>query len=205
MPSRRYHSREPVFVSIRNFTGNYGFYTNLSTGDQGELGQQGLATAQGAVIFGANRPKPPRAIKKDTGGSVSSFVDSSILGALPAGWRLSASGKASVGPSDLASTIIKSIRTFVPITASVNWAWDMPLETMSKIGQDVFPALGIELLTPASKCWYKANTVKNSGTEFSRPPRVKTTRAGEGGIDTVSTFCSPLKLDDLPLGWTPIN
>lgn len=200
--SRRYHSREPVFVSVTGITGNYGFLTNLTAGDQGELGHTALAQAGGPVVFGANRPKPPRAVKKDTTGSVSSFIDSGKLGSVPQGWRITKSGKASISATDPSSSIKKTVRMCVSV-GQIKWGWDMPLETYNKIGQGTLQTLGVEVLTGA--CWYKANRIDASGTPYNRPPRVMTISTGEGGVDSLSTFCDPTKLDSLPVGWSPID
>jgi hypothetical protein len=205
MASRRYHSREPVYVSVSGIAGNYGFQTNLTTANQGELGQQALATASTPVVFGANRPKPPRAVKKDEdGSSISSFIDSGKLASVPAGWRLTKNGKAPTGPGDPTSTILKTVRVCVPV-GTVKWAWDMPLETYNKIGSATLTTLGIEVVAAGAACWYKANRIEASGTPYSRPPRVGSKITGEGGVDSVSTFCSPAKLDSLPVGWSPID
>lgn len=118
-------------------TVNYGFSTRIEETESTELGHVSLTgTMTGTVVFGANRPKPNRATKRNgtSGGTgttgkgltTSSFVaDGAITSARGAGWKINYSGKGS-GPRKSAN------KTAVYVEVSgIKYAWMIPDRLMT--------------------------------------------------------------------------
>lgn len=198
--SRRYQDREAVYVtpSAEALGLLYGFNTNLTDGDRSALGQQPISAATDIIVFGAQRPKPPRF--RETTSGVSSFGDVSIAASPPDGWALTKGGRSLPRPS----TTEKTQLVYISLN-SLKYAWRLPIETREKIGGDL-SALGIQAVTGSDKCVIGVNSIRNlivDGIPITKPPRAAKVVSGTDGIDRISTFYAPGS--ELPDGWVPID
>lgn len=194
----RYAKRD--LMSVKPFIGTtlkYGFLTNVKESIRTELGQVRVDRTQAAtttgLVIGANAPKPARASKYEVAsqGTVSSFVDAVRVSRLPSGWTV---GRPKVRRG---SQSPKTHAVYVTIRG-IKYAWRIPKETWVKIG-GAAAALGIKLATSNDKDLV-------FGASFPTPPKVgKIMTSGNGGLDHISTFCDPSKVDNLPAGWSTIR
>lgn len=160
--------KQKVFVPVYGM--KYGFLMDKNSfGSFG--GQLGIkdAAAEGSVFYGANSPKPPRAVKLENGVSQSGFYDIAKAKTLAnAGWKLSSAGR------------LKSIKTSgAAITVCVDtpygkkYAWNIPSNR-----KNIATELGAEVPTdPTTLVW----------GAYPKPPRAV---KKDNGI-TIGTFCPP--------------
>lgn len=184
----------------------YGFKTNLTSGDQAALGQQRLSAATGPVAFGAQRPKPARLRHKESG--VSSFCDASMFsGGMPDGWALAKTGKTPPRPSPPATDAEKSVLVWVDC-GGLNYGWRIPKETLNNIPAGELTGLGIKLVSSVDKVFLGVNWIENltndNGIPIKKPPRARKVVAGTDGIDTHTTFYD-LSIETFPTGWIPLD
>lgn len=187
--TNKYDDRELVYVTP--YTGaviKYGFATNMKEAGQNDLGQVTVdfTALPTGLVFGANAPKPGRASRLiATTGNQSSYYDISKRNTLKAdGWRVSS-------PTiRRGSATARAIACYVTIDG-IKYAWMMPKETATKIGDADFGALGIELADGSEKdlVW---------GASSPKPQRVSAVKTDA----VISTFADPSKLGDLPTGWS---
>lgn len=194
MAANVYDSRREVFVTP--FVGSaikYGFLTNALAAVGTLCGHTAVdrATPPAGLVFGANAPKPGRATRPRANGSDSSYYDIGAAGALrTAGFSLTRPTTRRGGGSSLTTTVYVTI-------AGVKYAWRIRQDLLTRIGADA-TALGILIATTAEDDLV-------FGARFPKPPRARKRVAGQGGFDTLSTFCDPASLDDLPEGWSSSN
>lgn len=174
----------------------YGFKTNVEAKIGTEAGHKIVTTTvpEGLVI-GANAPKPARGTKTRLLGrnieTVSTFIDASRRNNLPSGWSL---GRPKVRRG---RQTLKTVIVYVTIRG-IKYAWNLPKDTYSRIKSQMAP-LGIKLATSSDKDLVY-------GASYPKPPRAGTTLiSGGGGIDHISTFVDPSKIDSLPAGWSPLK
>jgi hypothetical protein len=182
-----------TLVWVIPFTGStlkYGFKTNADGAAQTVLGHTvvDLAAAMPTgLVIGANAPKPPRAVRKRTTGSESSYCAAgNIDDAKAAGWSVSP-GRVRRGSS---STLSKTVYV---LHEGNKLAWKMPLWAYNRISTD-FAGLGIVDATAAAKDLV-------FGVSYPVLPRVKKMILNGTTFSSSSTFCDPSKLDALPAGW----
>ncbi|WP_342597702.1 hypothetical protein VKI21_06990 [Cyanobacterium aponinum UTEX 3222] len=160
--------KQKVFVPVYGM--KYGFMMDRNSfGAFG--GQLGIkdAAAEGGVFYGANSPKPPRAVKKENGVSQSGFYDLAKAKSLAnAGWKLSGAG------------ILRSIKTTgAAITVCVDtpfgksYAWNIPANR-----RQIAIELGATVPTDPTQLVWGA---------YPKPPRATKI---DNGVRT-STFCPP--------------
>lgn len=183
----RYTKRRLVFVSPFNSSAiKYGFATSIDQSQGTQLGHTpvGDDSLQG-YVFGANSPKPARASKAFASGTVSSFVNAAtIAAARTAGWRI---GKALLRRG---SSTSKTVVAYVTLEG-VQYAWNLPKETQSKIGGDL-ATLGIKLASgPETDLVF--------GASKPRPPTASKVIGSGSAINVISTFYDPSR--NLPPGW----
>lgn len=176
----------------------YGFMTNIAEALSSELGQVKGTTGAGGrtyipqLIIGADAPKPARVVKKTIDYSVTTYVGHNKLSeALSKGWKLSKDGTYRIARHTKRSKLV-----FLDIRG-IQYAWRMRTEQYTKL-QKYASNLGIKEAK-------KGDLDLVYGPSFPRPPKVGVIVAGEGGTDTLSTFCEPQKLDNLPESWFLID
>lgn len=177
---------------------NYGFSTRIEATESTELGQIDLASAAptGALVFGANRPKPNRATKKNgsaggtgttgKGATTSSFVaDGAMNTARAAGWKISYTGKGA-GPRKSAN----KTAVFVEV-AGIKYAWMIPDRLLTYGSQVGFaPVQGTDEVI--------------FGARAPKPAVFSKILGSSGGVTTtVSTFGDPTTA--AASGWSEIK
>lgn len=186
-------------VHILPFVGSvhrYGFKTNVEDKIGTEAGHKKITTTvPNGMVIGANAPKPARGTKtRVVGGKVetfSTFVDATKLNSLPAGWSV---GRPKVRRGRQTP---KTVIAYVTIRG-VNYAWNLPKSTQSKI-KSYLNGLGIKIAGTNDKDLV-------FGAEYPKPPKAGIILpSGAGGIDHISTFVDPSKIDSLPAGWAPLK
>ena len=169
--ARRRGEQVKVYVTIGDL--KYGFRTSerIHNAYKSELGQT-LVTNFSNVVFGINSPKPPKASKEFSTGTISSFCSTKKIANLKkAGWRVQA------------NTRIRGVRTsgktrtvYVEMPGGWKYAWNITASEADLAGE-----LGFVLATGSDASdlvW---------GSESPKPPRAsKTTPEG-----VVSTFVKP--------------
>ncbi len=174
MPRRR-GNKIPVYVTYRPYASSelkYGFQCHEAFHNQykGELGQTAFAGAAG-VFFGCNSPKPNRASKDETSGSVSSFCSNNKIDSLQkAGWTI-------IGFTRFRGikTAGKSRTVYVPMPGGYNYAWNITASEVDLAGE-----LGFIAATGSTQDLIWGSSPK--------PPRAS--KKNETGR-TVSTFIQP--------------
>ncbi|MCT7955726.1 hypothetical protein [Laspinema palackyanum] len=178
--------------------GNYGFMTNIDMAEASALGQAPGRTGGVAgsyiqnLIIGGDAPRPARVTKKTVEYSVTSYVGyDKIAQALASGWKQSAKVQfRAARQSKLSKLVFVTIR-------GVKYAWRMRAEQYNKIK-------GF-----ASNIGFKEASQNDAdlvyGATFPKPPKIGITITGEGGMDNLSTFCDPTKIDDLKEGWVLLD
>lgn len=177
-------------VTVTPYTGaawKYGFATEISGANATALGHTAYSAGTKAV-FGANAPKPGRATKKTSTGTISSFYSADKASTLiTAGWNVT-NPKSAKRSSSARSKVV-----YVE-TDGIKYAWRMPVATFTRIGGDA-AALGIVEVTAQN------NSDLIFGSSFPKPRRAqKVYNPGEANETSVSTFVD----DDaaLPEGWS---
>lgn len=181
----RYSQRRPVAVKpIRGLDFSYGFLTNVEAADGTVLGHVAKDQIQGAVVWGANAPKPARASKQKASGVSSSFISfDAIDAARKAGWRV---GKARTrGASNSTAT-----RTVYVTIEGIKYAWRIPNVTATNLGD--LAQLGIKVADPKDRDLV-------FGASSPKPPRAKKKKDNS----TISTFYDPSVT--LPTGFTVVG
>jgi hypothetical protein len=173
----------------------YGFNTNVKDATSTELGHVPAIAASGGdnngyianLIIGANKPKPMRASKP--GGS-SSYIDAAKAPTLRGGnWNISPAKYASIGKS------AKSKIVYVEI-GFVKYAWHIPNFLFNQAAfTAAMTALGITLATNNDRDLVL-------GADYPKPPRAKFTAVVGDEVNSYSSFVAPLKIDNLPDGWS---
>lgn len=173
--------------------GMYGFRSPIDGTEGATLGHT-PAVSGGAfianLVITPRQPRPVRLQRKDSNYSVSSFCAyDQIAAAAAAGWKQVESPAFEVPRGK------KKVDPYFVEVRGVKYGFYSPKEKIAKIQADL-GALGVQIAdgTMRDICW---------GANYPIPPRVAKTMAGTGGsgVDTVSTFCDPLKLDALPEGY----
>lgn len=161
-----------------------------------DLGLVKIATGSAplAGCFEINSPKLPKARKRISSGSITSFYDLSKKAALQAdGWTTGLARYRRVIPAGAAG--YKSVTVHVTI-GGIKYAWNMPLFTHANISADL-TGLGVDIATAAdtkSLIW---------GASYPKPAKVsKFAELPSSGGAVFHTFCSAAKEDSLPVGWS---
>ncbi|MCT7965161.1 hypothetical protein NG799_02285 [Laspinema sp. D1] len=173
--------------------GMYGFRSPIDGTEGTTLGH---TPAVSAGVFIANlvitprRPRPPRLTRKAADYTVSSFCAyDQLTAAAGAGWKQSDSAKFEVPRGK------KAVDPYFVEIRGIKYGFYSPKLKIGKIQADL-AALGVQVADGSMRdiCW---------GTNYPVPPRVAKQVAGTGtsAVDTVSTFCDPIKLDALPPGY----
>lgn len=178
--------------------GNYGFMTNIDSAEASQLGHfPGRSSGVSGnyiekLIIGGDAPRPQRVTKKTIEYSVTSYVGyDKVTQALAQGWKKSASVQYRAPRSTKLSKLV------YVIVRGIKYAWRMKALQYSKL-QGSASNIGFK---PAS-----ANDVDLVyGATFPKPPRIGIVVQGEGGMDNLSTFCDPTKINDLKEGWTLLD
>lgn len=169
--ARRRGERVPVLVMLGTL--KYGFQTQKTTTTSygTELGHVAYAPEAGVgVFFGANAPKPPKAKKVFTTGSVSSFCSTSKIDELrKADWEISnKSSRRGIKSAGLTRTV------YVDMPGGYRYAWNITADDV-----DLGALLNFEQATASMNDLVWGSTPK--------PPRAS---KRENGTVT-STFCKP--------------
>lgn len=160
--------KQKVYVPVYGI--KYGFLMDKNSfGSFG--GQLGIkdAASEGSVFYGANSPKPPRAVKITAGVSQSGFYDIAKAKTLAnAGWKLQGAPRLkAIKTSGAAITVC------VDTPFGAKYAWNIPSNR-----RNLATDLGAQIPTdPKDLVW----------GSFPKPPRAS---KKENGI-TLSTFCPP--------------
>lgn len=170
----------------------YGFMSGVDAGDRATLGHQlvsGGATVNMPIVFGANRPKPPRMSKVKETGTESGFVAAdNIDTAKAAEWRITTAAKFA-----LPKTSKKQVAVFVETTGLSNpggptlkYAWMMDKGDVAAFGQ----VLGIRTV--------QGNDDVAFGVNRPKPANVVTVISGR----TTGSFAEDTKIDTVVSGGT---
>ena len=190
--SNKYDKR--TLVSVNPFTSSgilYGFNSASTATQREELGQAvvDLAAPGATLVIGANAPKPGRATKQVTVGSVTSFYDITKAATLKAAdWKITSRPTIRRGKTQ------KLTKAVVITIGTLKYAWNMPNSTYNGVGSDL-AALGIALADANDK-----NLVW--GASYPVLPRASSVVIADNGTANISTFVDPAKLDSLPAGWS---
>lgn len=159
----------------------YAFKSTVSAADSTVLGHEVLdgTSPLSGLIFKANNPKPPRAVKEFATGVRSSFVDSSaIVAASAAGWQITPS-KRNGGRS-------KETRFAQVVYVTVNnikYGWSIRKSLYRKI-QSNLTSLGVRpALASDDDIVY--------GASFPKPPKVIIKSVQGDQVLAVETFYDP--------------
>lgn len=179
--------------------GSYGFMTNIDEAESAQLGQfpgrtggENSGSYIDKLIIGANAPQPPRMTKKTLAYSVSSYVSyDKITQAVGNGWT---KGKETTYRGARQTKLSKLV--FVTIRG-IKYAWRMRTEQHAKL-QPFSANIGFK---DAS-----ANDIDLVyGASYPKPPTIGIVISGTDGTDSLSTFCDPVKVNDLKEGWFLID
>ncbi|MCT7958951.1 hypothetical protein [Laspinema palackyanum] len=177
--------------------GFYGFRSPIDTTEGATLGHT-PAISGGAfiakLIITPRRPRPVRVQRKESAYSISSFCSyDQVAAAGSAGWKQIESSKFESPRGK------KAVDPYYVEVRGIKYGFYSPKLKVAKIQGDL-GSLGVVAATSANRdiCW---------GANFPIPPRVAKSVAGTGnsGVDTVSTFCDPVRLDALPDGYFLID
>ncbi len=201
-----YKDRELVVATITPGGGTpvpYGFLTNVDSTEYAVLGiTQPVAGA--VVVLGANKPKPTRIIKKESGYTVSCFASSAQIGAaIAAKWKVQKVGnryRHSAG-NKLEGTTGPGVSVYVPVTVgslTVKYAWRMPRYQAAKVTTADAGELGIVVPTTDNDARDMLFGVNNI-----RPARASRTvgTTGDSGSFTLTTFYDVTKT---LANWRPV-
>lgn len=192
MALNSYNTRRRVYVTPFPGVIRYGFLTNVPDAVGVTCGHT-VAPADGlaGLVFGANSPKPGRASIRRTGGVDSTFYDFSRYGALrAAGASLTNPRRRRGSASALSQAVFVTINGF-------KYAWRIPQTQLTKIAGDA-AALGLQIATAADDDLV-------FGVNSPKPPRASKVVVSADGVDTISTFIDPSRVDSLPDGWSTSN
>jgi hypothetical protein len=184
-------------VGVQPISGSaflYGFYTTADATERTALGHTLHAgNTASAFLFGVNYPKPARLTRtRASGRSISSFCDvDQIATARAAGWKLIRPGRYKQGADTALSKAV--FVEFKVNGIAIDYAWRMPTDTHTAIGDADRTSLGIKTAVGLTA----ANTRKLVwGCNNPKPPRaIKKTASG-----MISTFYNPD--NTLPTGWS---
>lgn len=173
--------------------GMYGFRSPIDATEGATLGHTPAVSAGvfvAGLVITPRRPRPMRLQRKETNYSISSFCAYDQLAtAAAAGWKQIESPKFEVPRGK------KKVDPYFVEVRGIKYGFYSPKEKIGKIQADL-GALGVQAADGSMRdiCW---------GAEYPVPPRVAKTMAGTGAsaVDTISTFCDPVKLDSLPDGY----
>lgn len=172
--ARRRGETIQVFVTILGGF-KYGFRTNdaINTEHGEKLGQEVYA-AQAGVFFGANSPKPTRATKEFTSGTVGSYCSTAKIGALKAdNWNITRKNRIRG-----VKTSGKTRTVYVDMPGGYKYAWNITAaEAALATDLGFVAATGSDA---GSLIW---------GINSPKPPRA--TKKDASG--STSTFIKPLK------------
>lgn len=187
-----------VKLGVANNTGTtdvgmYGFRSPIDATEGATLGHTPAISAGAFIaklIITPRKPRPVRVTRKDSTYSVSSFCAyDQVAAAGAAGWKQTES------PKFEAPRGKKAVDPYYVEVRGIKYGFYSPKAKIAKIQGDL-AALGVVAATSTDRdiCW---------GANFPIPPRVAKSVAGVGGsgVDTVSTFCDPLRVDALPEGY----
>lgn len=180
-----YDTKIPVWVTP--FTGStikYGFLTNVLASVRTDCGHNvvGDSTPTG-LVYGANAPKPGRASKRTATGNVGSFYSIGQMASLRADGYSVTRPTIRRGSEGANSTAV-----YVTMNG-IKYAWRMPSRLLTRITADA-SGLGIEIATSNDRDLVWGSTPK--------PPKAYRT----SGLDTLSTYVDPSRIDNLPAGWS---
>jgi len=173
----RYSKAKRSTVEIEGYTPLYGFPCRASEGAKAAL-KIVIFDSTKTTVFGANRPKPPRAKFGDSPGETS-FVDKAaeINGTTV---KLVAAGRPPVGPG--------GTKVFVDFHG-LKWVWSLPPDVKTKIEPVTgYGDLGVkEYKTSAADAVYGCSSVFIDGVGLVQRPMRAAYKQGE---NKVSTFCT---------------
>lgn len=173
----RYSKAVTCTVGVGNFTPLYGFPCRASEPAKGALGIKTFDSSMNTV-FGANRPKPPRAKYIGSGTPETSFLDKDTP-ANGTNVRLVAAGKAPVSPGGK--------KVYVDFHG-LKWVWSLAPDVSAKISNATgYSALGVKEFKDAAQdtCFGCSAVFIKTGNLFVRSPL----RAySENGGNKLSTF-----------------
>lgn len=184
--ARNYGERTLVWVTVpgADYTDlKYGFRSGLRDSLRNNLGQVAVTASDlQNLVIGANFPKPSRATKRFATGNESSYVSvASIPAAKNDGWKVQRPRANAPSDSNLSDTVYVTIN-------GIKYAWNMPLNTVA--GEANHTDGGV---TAASA----SESGLVFGAEFPKPPRI----TKQHSTGTLSVFCDPSRLDNIPEGW----
>lgn len=166
----------------------YGFMTNIGESMSSQLGHvkaKSGANYIGRLIIGGDAPKPAKVVKKTREYTVTSYVGHDRQQqALDQGWKLAKDGRYRIARHTKKSKLVYLE------CRGIRYAWRMRTEQYAKL-QRYAANLGLKEAA-------KGELDLVYGPSFPKPPKVGINVDGEGGIDSLSTFCEPQKLDNLP-------
>lgn len=173
--------------------GMYGFRSPIDSTEGATLGHTQAVSAGvfiAKLIITPRRPRPVRLQRKADNYSVSSFCAyDQLAAAAAAGWKQVESPKFETPRGK------KAVDPYYVEIRGIKYGFYAPKIKIGKIQADL-GALGVNPADSTMRdiCW---------GAEFPIPPRVAKSIPGTGGsgVDTISSFCDPLKLDALPNGY----
>lgn len=162
----------------------YGFLTNVLASVGTDCGHTAVgATPPVGLVYGANSPKPGRAVKKGLTGTAGSFYSIAQRA------TLKTAGYTTSRPTIRRGSVSASSTAVYVTLGTIKYAWRMPTRLFTLITADA-SALGINLATAADRDLVWGST--------PRPPKAfKTTATG-----ILSTFVDPTVIDTLPTGWS---
>ncbi|MCT7971082.1 hypothetical protein [Laspinema olomoucense] len=174
--------------------GSYGFMTNLDAAESSQLGHYAARTSGSSgnyipsLIIGGDAPRPAKLRKKTLEYTVTSYVGyDKVNQALAQGWKKAGNIEYRAPRQTKNSKLV-----FISIRG-IKYAWRMRTEQYAK------------LQAFASNIGFKDASANDTdlvyGPSFPKPPTIGIVISGEGGTDSLSTFCDPTKVDSLREGW----
>lgn len=210
-----YGTRRQVAVKLIQIPGLlYAFYTDVADTTSTALGHINVLNADGSykpgVVFGINSPKPPKASKNfgtGTKRSETSFISPDKIGtARTDGWKITP-GKTARAKSTTFSKLVyveykildevkdEGGNVTSPI-AAIKYCWRMPGYQYAKLLATDKEALGIKDADPS-----EIHTLV-MGANNPKPNRAnKTTTSTDGKTQSITTFVSSAKQDNLSANW----
>lgn len=193
MPSRRYDTRNNFFVALPADLGgfNYAWLSSIKEADGTAIGCKKVdPAADGLMVYGANRPKPPKVRHEEKG---SSFCAPSAYASPPSGWRRAVPSVLPPAPAPKRKSRLVWINH-----DGMKFCWCIALEVLGKIG-DSTGTLGIEVLSGNDKAALGVNKIIGGASLRQKPFRAKKTVEASGDeqpTNTITTYCASDKVDD---------
>jgi hypothetical protein len=168
----------------------YGFRSNIDEATATILGHTIIAGEYPVgLVIGANSPKPPRASRRQASGYQSSWCSSTaVVAARAAGFTVRAGKRRRARSSSRSATVYVS-------DGGLKLAWNIPRTTYQRIIQNDLTALGIKTAGAGDEDLV-------FGQSYPKKPRVSFFASGADGVDIISTYADPSKLNSLPNGWS---